>query len=85
MRDGIFLPLPVITADWTVPSHKWTLPIGGGGGRVFPVGGMLVNTELNAYYNGALGHASGITNVGNWTVKFTLQFILPGAKVPQLF
>ena len=77
--------LPIITADWTVPNHKWTLPIGGGGGRVIPVGGMLMNTELNAYYNGALGHASGITNVGNWTVKFTLQFILPGAKVPSLF
>ena len=76
--------LPLITADWTV-EHKWTLPIGGGIGRVMPFGGVIVNARLDAYYNGALGHASGITNVGNWTARFTLHFVLPNAKVPSLF
>ena len=77
--------LPIITADWTVPNHKWTLPIGGGIGRVVPVGDMLMNARVDAYYNGALGHASGITNVGNWSLKFTLHFVFPGAPVPTLF
>ena len=76
--------LPLITADWTA-NRKWTLPIGGGVGRVIPLGGMIINARLDTYYNGALGHASGITNVGNWTVGFTLHFVLPGAKVPSLF
>ena len=77
--------LPYITADWTVPDHKWTLPFGGGFGRVFPVGDVLVNTRFEAYYNGALGHAPGITNAGNWTARFTLHFLLPKAEVSTLF
>jgi hypothetical protein len=77
--------LPIITADWTVPDHKWTAPIGGGFGRVIPVGDVLVNARFEAYYNGALGHAAGITNVGDWTARFTLHFLLPEAKVLALF
>ena len=77
--------LPYITADWTVPDHKWTVPVGGGFGRVLPVGEVLVNTRFEAYYNGLFGHAPGATNAGNWTARFTLHFILPEAKVPTLF
>ena len=80
-----FCSLPYITADWTVPDHKWTVPVGGGLGRVLPVGDVLVNTRFEAYYNGLLGHALGATNAGNWTARFTLHFILTGAKVPTLF
>ena len=60
-------------------------PIGGGFGRVIPVGDVLVNARFEAYYNGALGHAAGITNVGDWTARFTLHFLLPEAKVLALF
>jgi hypothetical protein len=78
--------LPLITADWTV-DRKWTVPIGGGIGRVFPLGNVNVNARLDAYDNVAfgLGHADGITNIGDWTLGFTLHFVLPGAKVPSLF
>jgi hypothetical protein len=41
--------------------------------------------STSATATGALGHASGITNVGNWTARFTLHFVLPDAKVPCLF
>ncbi len=61
------------------------MPVGGGLGRVLPVGDVLVNTRFEAYYNGLLGHALGATNAGNWTARFTLHFILAGAKVPTLF
>ena len=77
--------LPIITADWTLPNHKWTVPIGGGFGRVIPVDKMLMNLRFETFYNGALGHAGGITNVGNWTVQFTLHFLFPEAKTPALF
>ena len=76
--------LPIITADWTAPHHKWTVPIGGGFGRVVPVNNLLMNLRFEAFYNGALGHAPGITNVGNWTLQFTLHFLLPEAKVPEI-
>ena len=77
--------LPIITADWTLPNHKWTVPIGGGFGRVVPVDKLLMNLRFEAFYNGAFGHAAGITNVGNWTLQFTLHFLLPEAKVPAFF
>ncbi|HMK21243.1 MAG TPA: hypothetical protein VK466_02855 [Terriglobales bacterium] len=77
--------LPVITADWTVDHNKWTVPIGGAIGRVMPVGNMLMNIRLDFYYNRLLDPAPGITNVGDWTMKFTMHFLLPTAKVPSLF
>lgn len=76
--------LPIITADWTV-DDKWTVPIGGGIGRVMPLGNVNVNARLDAYYNGLLDPAEGITNVGDWTLKFTLHFVLPNARAPSLF
>jgi hypothetical protein len=44
---------PVITANWRVAGDKaWTLPVGGGAGRVIKLGGKLpVNLSLSAYYN----------------------------------
>jgi hypothetical protein len=79
--------LPLITADWTVPNRKWTVPIGGGIGRVIPVGNKILNFRFDLYDNVAfgLGDAEGITNVGDWTFGFTLHFVLPTAKVPTLF
>jgi len=77
--------LPVITADWTVDHNKWTVPIGGAIGRVMPVGDMLMNVRLDFYYNRLLDPAPGITNVGDWTMKFTMHFLFPTAKVPSLF
>jgi hypothetical protein len=73
-----------ITADWTAPNDKWTVPLGGGFGRVMPVGDVLVNARFEAYYNEAFGRAPGITNIGEWTAMFTLHFVLPKAPVPSL-
>jgi hypothetical protein len=44
---------PIITANWEVAGNKaWTLPIGGGVGRVVRIGGKLpVNFGLSAYDN----------------------------------
>ncbi|HTX80222.1 MAG TPA: hypothetical protein VMC62_11160 [Longilinea sp.] len=44
---------PIITANWEVAGNKaWTLPIGGGFGRVVRIGGKLpVNFGLSAYAN----------------------------------
>jgi hypothetical protein len=44
---------PIITANWEVAGNNaWTLPIGGGFGRVVKIGGKLpVNFGLSAYAN----------------------------------
>lgn len=43
---------PIITANWEVAGNKaWTLPIGGGFGRVVKLGKLPVNFGLSAYAN----------------------------------
>ncbi len=42
---------PNITANWQLPGPKWTVPIGGGGGRVFKIGALPVDLSIGAYYN----------------------------------
>jgi hypothetical protein len=44
---------PIITANWMAAGNKaWTLPVGGGVGRVIRIGGKLpVNLSIGAYYN----------------------------------
>jgi len=61
------------------------VPLGGGFGRVFKVGNMVVNSRVQAFYNGEFAPAAGITNTGTWTVQFVLHFLFPGAPVPTLF
>ncbi len=79
---------PIISADWTVDEHnRWTVPLGGGFGRVFPVGNIVMDLQVQAFYNGVTAPAVGITNVGTWTGYFLLHFLLPEATapVPALF
>jgi len=42
---------PAITANWETSGTKWTVPIGGGAGRVIRIGKLPVNMSLQAYYN----------------------------------
>jgi len=43
---------PVITSNWDrSSSQRWTVPVGGGFGRVFTVAGLRVNARLEAFRN----------------------------------
>ena len=43
---------PIISANWEASSgEKWTVPIGGGLGRVFKVGSQAMNVQAHYYYN----------------------------------
>jgi hypothetical protein len=42
---------PIVTANWENPGTKWTVPIGGGAGRVVKIGKLPVNFMVGAYYN----------------------------------
>ena len=43
---------PIMTANWEAGSgDKWTVPVGGGVGKLFKLGKLPINTSLQAYYN----------------------------------
>jgi hypothetical protein len=87
LPGGWFLTYrPQITADWTVDkNHRWTVPVGGGFGRVFPVGDVVMDVHAQVFYNGLTAPAAGMTNVGKWTAMLVIHFLSPGTKVPSLF
>ena len=65
---------PAITINWQAAgSQQWTVPMGGGVGKLFKLGGKLpVNTQLAAYYN-----LVRPTYAGNWQFRAQIQVLLP--------
>jgi len=61
---------PIVTANWETPGTKWTVPIGGGAGRVFKVGKLPINFSLSAYYNIVKPQYAG-----DWQLRTQLTFI----------
>ena len=64
---------PIITANWKAGhGDRWTVPIGGGFGRVFKIGSQPVNMQLAAYYNVAKP-----TGAADWQIRAQVQFLFP--------
>ena len=43
---------PIITANWEADSDDtWTVPVGGGLGKIFKIGGQAMNAAAQAFYN----------------------------------
>jgi hypothetical protein len=65
---------PIITANWEAADgeEQWTVPIGGGFGRVFALGDQKVNATLQAYWN-----AVKPDGAGNWSLRAQFQFLFP--------
>jgi len=74
MADGWFLLTDlIITANWEAPSNQtWTVPIGGGVGRIYKIGDQAVNNRLEFYYNFERPNSAP-----DWTMNFTFQFLFP--------
>jgi hypothetical protein len=69
--DGWYLSsAPNITANWQLSGTKWTVPIGGGGGRIFLIGNLPVDLSVSAYYN-AVRPMFG----ANWQLSTQLTFV----------
>jgi hypothetical protein len=65
---------PVITANWEANSdNRWTVPIGGGIGRIFKIGDQPVNAQLTAYYNVVTPDDIG----ANWQLRAQWTFLFP--------
>jgi hypothetical protein len=73
-KGGFYLVSgPILTVDWKADSgQQWTVPLGGGIGKIFHLGKLPVNTTLQAYYN--IVHPD---NGANWQLRAQVQFMFP--------
>jgi hypothetical protein len=65
---------PILTANWNAPSgEQWIVPFGGGAGKVFKIGKLPINGNVQAYYNAVTPDYY----VGDWQMRLQLQFLFP--------
>ena len=74
MADGWYLSsAPIITADWEADSgNQWTVPFGGGVGKIFKIGKQPLNAQVQAFYN-----VETPDNGPDWSMRLQLQFLFP--------
>ena len=74
MAHGWYLTTaPVITSNWLAASgQQWTVPVGGGFGRVFRVGDQPVNASVSGYYN-----AIRPTGTADWQLRVQVSLLYP--------
>ena len=65
---------PIITANWEAEksSDEWTVPVGGGVGRVFSIGKQHVNARMAYYYN-----VDKPTFGAQWDLQFSFFLLFP--------
>lgn len=63
---------PVITANWEANTgDRWTIPVGGGIGRIFHIGKQPINAQVNYYYNVESPNSGGDSQLRTqWTFLF---------------
>ena len=79
LDDGWYLTsAPIITANWKGRSgNKWTVPVGGGVGKIFRIGKLPpMNANVQAYYNAVRPDV-----VGRWTLRLQFQLMFPKRSV----
>ncbi len=64
---------PILTANWkATDSDVWTVPVGGGFGKVFKIGKQPTNFNTQVFYNVARPDFGA-----KWQWRFQLQFLFP--------
>ena len=74
MKDGWYLTsTPVMTANWEATSgNRFTIPLGGGFGRVFNIGKQPINAQIQAF-----GYADKPEGGPHWTLRTQWTFLFP--------
>src|ERR1017187_846149 len=64
---------PIMTVNWQAKgSQQWTVPMGGGVGKIFHFGKLPVNSQLSGYYNVARPDYAP-----NWQIRLQVQLMFP--------
>jgi hypothetical protein len=63
----------IIIANWQADSsNRWTVPLGGGVGKLLKIGNQAINVRTEAYYN-----VEKPDSAPDWQWGFTIQFLFP--------
>jgi hypothetical protein len=73
-ESGMYLTSsPIMTVNWQAKgSQQWTVPMGGGVGKIFHFGKLPVNSQLSGYYNVARPDFAP-----NWQIRLQVQLMFP--------
>ena len=73
--DGAYLTsAPILTVDWKADSsQRWTVPIGGGVGKIFHLGKLPVNTQSSTRTTTWCRPDYG----ANWQIRAQVQLMFP--------
>jgi len=64
---------PIMTANWEADSdNRWTIPVGGGIGKIVKIGKLPVNLNAQAYKL-----IESPQNGADWQARFQMQFMFP--------
>lgn len=64
---------PIITANWKAHGGDvWTVPVGGGVGKVLRLGNLPINVQTQAFYNAATPDQGA-----DWTLRLQIQLLFP--------
>lgn len=64
---------PVVTANWEAkPGERWTVPIGGGVGKIVHFGKLPVNVYTQFFRN-----VQRPDGTSSWSARFQMQFLFP--------
>jgi hypothetical protein len=85
LSNGWYLTsVPVITANWEADSNNvWTIPLGGGFGKITKWGRQPVDLSIQAFYNieqpkPLIAEAPNLDNQGEtWTLRLQLKYLFP--------
>jgi len=74
MANGWYLTTaPIITANWEADSgNTWTVPFGGGVGKIFRIGKQSFNAQVSAYSNVEKPEFGA-----DWQLRLQLQLLFP--------
>jgi len=76
LQQGWYLTSsPVNTASWDADSEdRWTVPIGGGVGKIFRAGEQAMNAQAGVYFNAVKPDKLATSD---WTMRLQLQLLFP--------
>lgn len=69
---------PIITSDWMASNGRgWTVPIGGGFGRIFRIGSQPFNASFQGFWDTVRPEQLGDKLLGPVTIRLQIRALFP--------